>query len=76
MTLVQYSKKMFDNSVTVKVFKDSQDGHKFLNKGDNDLKWSIKTDNRIPDKAGKYLFAGGRYINKKGLTASEITMLR
>lgn len=48
----------------VRHFKYAQDGHKFLNTGDNGLKWR-ETKAFEPTKTGTYVYAGEQWHNVK-----------
>jgi hypothetical protein len=62
--------------VEVKVFRDSEAAAKFLCTGSNSLTWR-EYDSRdavlgLPEKAGKYVWAGGKYHNVKSLDPSVL----
>lgn len=58
--------------LTIKCFQFSDQMHKFLNKGDNALKWHEVPQHRdiYQLKAGTYAFVGQSWVNVKSLDAS------
>lgn len=52
--------------LVIKSFKYADDMHKFLNTGDNALRWRESSKGL---KAGTYAFAGGKWHNVKRLDA-------
>jgi hypothetical protein len=60
--------KMKGERVAVKMFKDSDLMHQFLNK-QCDNNWKIN-NGKLPAKNGTYAYAGGQWHNVKSLDAS------
>ena len=60
--------------LVIRAFKHNCDMHKFLNTGSNSLQWR-ETIPTMPEKAGTYVFAGGRYHDVKTLDANVLAHL-
>jgi len=68
-TIEKVTGKLGKQRIQIKNFKYNQDMHKFLNKGDNANHWH-ETDKEL--KNGKYVYAGGQWLNVKSLDACEL----
>ena len=68
-TIETHTNKLGRERKTIKSFKNADDMHKFLNKGDNALNWKEST---LGLKRGVYAYAGGQWHNVKSLDSSVL----
>ena len=66
---VKVGGQTFKERLVIKTFKHAHDMHTFLSTSDNGLFWREGRPD-MPDKAGTYAYAGGKYHDVKKLDPS------